>query len=338
MDRPSRRQFLQGSLALAGLGLLSGCGVLPPQAQPPPKLPRVGVLLPYAADSAPSREMLEPFRAGLQELGYVEGQNIDLEYRFSSGENERFPELVAELIRLPVDVIVAEKHDAILAAKQATSTIPIVMSVHADPVGLGLVASLAHPGGNITGMTSLAARLSGKRLELLRETSPAVSRVVVFYDHTYPSAQLMGAEATTGAGALGLELLAFDVRTPADFGPVFEAARRERADGLYVFGDPLIVRQQRQLIDFAAQQRIPAVYSERSWSAAGGLMAYGPHYPAIYRRAAYYVDRILKGAKPADLPVEQPREFELVINLKTAQALGLTIPESVLQQATEVIQ
>jgi putative ABC transport system substrate-binding protein len=337
MSGLSRRKFMQGA-GVAGLALLAGCAQLPGQAPPPAKLARIGLLLPYTADSAASLELIEAFRAGLQDWGYVEGQNVVLEYRYSDGQNERLPGLATELIQLPVDVIVAEKHDAILAAKQATSTIPIVMSVHADPVGTGLVASLGHPGNNITGMTSLAADLSAKRLQLLQQASPTVSRVAMIYDHTYPSAQLWAADAKVGADALGLELLDFDVRTLADFAPALEAARRERADGLYAFSDPLSVRQRSRLIDFAAEQGLPAVYSEKSWVTVGGLMAYGPSYSAIYRRAAYYVDRILKGAKPADLPVEQPRTFEFVVNLKTARELGITFPNEIMLQVTEVIQ
>ncbi len=332
----TRRQFVAGTGAI-GLGLLAGCGRWPGQGQAPVKLARVGLLLPYTADSRASLDVIEPFRAGLQDRGYVEGQNLLLEYRYSGGQNDRLPGLVTELIQLPVDVIVAEKHDSILAAKQATSTIPIVMSVHADPVGAGLVTSLAHPGGNITGLTSLATDLSAKRLELLQQASPAVSRVAMIYDHTYPSAQLMAADAKGGAEALGLELLDFDVRTPADFTPAFEAARRQHADSLYTLSDPLSLRQQRRLLDFAAEQGLPAVYGEQSWVTSGGLMAYGPSYSAMYRRAAYYVDRILKGAKPADLPVEQPMTFEFVVNLKTARELGITFPPEIMLQVTEVI-
>jgi putative ABC transport system substrate-binding protein len=333
--RMSRRAFVVGA---AGLGLLAGCGRLPGQAPAPDKPPRVGLLLPYTADSAPSLEMIEPFRAGLHDWGYVEGENILLEYRYSGGQNERLPELAVELIQLPVDLIVAEKQDAILAAKQTTSTIPLVMSVHADPVGTGMVASLPRPGSNVTGMSSLSAHMSAKRLELLQQASPAVSRVVVFYDHTLPPTQRAAAEVQVGAAALGLNLLTFDVRTPADFAPAFEAALREQANSLQVLGDPLSLNQRSRIVEFAAQNGLPAVYNDKSWVTAGGLMSYGPNYPAIYRRAAYYVDRILKGTKPADLPVEQPMTFDFVVNMKTARELGLTFPHEILLQVTEVIQ
>jgi putative ABC transport system substrate-binding protein len=335
MQRLSRRQFVVGA---GSMGLLAGCGRLPWQAEQSAKLARVGLLLPYTASSAPSLEVIESFRAGLHDWGYVEGQNVLLEYQYSGGQNERLPALATELIQLPVDVIVAEKHDAILAAKQATSTVPIVMSVHADPVGTGLVTSLARPGGNVTGMSGLAANLSAKRLELLQQMSPSMSRVAIFYDHTLPSNQRLAAEAKVGAAALGLELLAFDVRTSADYAAAFEAALRERVDGLHGVGDPLNLSQRSRIVDFAAQQGLPAVYSEKSWVTAGGLMAYGAHIPAIYRRAAYYVDRILKGTKPTDLPVEQPMRFEFVVNMKTARELGITFPYEVALQITEVIE
>jgi putative ABC transport system substrate-binding protein len=333
-SRLSRRGFVVGA---ACAGLLAGCGRWPGQASPA-KLARVGLLLPYTADSAPSLELIEPFRAGLHDWGYVDGQNILLEYRYAGGQNERLPALATELIQVPVDVIVAEKQDAILAAKEVTSILPIVMSVHADPVGTGMVASLARPGGNVTGMSSLSANMSAKRLELLQQVSPAVSRVALFYDHTLPPTQRAAAEAKVGAAALGLNLLTFDVRTPADFAPAFEAALREQADSLQVLGDPLSLNQRSRIVDFAAQNGLPAVYNDKSWGTAGGLLSYGPNYPAIYRRAAYYVDRILKGAKPADLPVEQPMTFDFVVNLKTAQALGITFPNEIMLQVTEVIQ
>src|SRR5207249_9208395 len=228
---------------------------------------------------------------------------------------------------------------AIMAAKQATSTIPIVLSVHADPAGLGIVASLAHPGGNVTGTSATPAWLTGKRLELLPLVSPTVSRVAIFYDYTYPPAQRAAAEAKEGAEVLGLELLAFDVRTPADFAPAFEAALRERPDGLLVpLTAPLTLSQRLRLVDFAAQNGLPAVYPEKSWCMAGGLITYGANYAAIYRRTAYYVDRILKGTKPADLPVEQPMTFEFVVNMNTAQALGITFPNEIMLQVTEVLQ
>jgi putative ABC transport system substrate-binding protein len=333
----SRRQFVQG-VGVAGLALLTGCGRLPGQA-PPPRVARIGLLVPYAADSRASQALIEPFRAGLHELGYVEGQNLIVEYRFSGGQDERLPALAADLVRLPVDLIVAQQNEAILAAKEATATIPIVMSNHPDPVGLGIVASLGRPGGNVTGLSNTAAMLATKKLELLQEVSPSISRVVVFWDQSRASGgQRQVEEAAVAAKPLGLELLSLDVRTPADFTLAFETAVRERADAMWVFGDPLATSQMGRIVEFAARNGLAAMYNNKAWVDAGGLMAYGPNIPSIYRRAAYYVDRILKRAKPADLPIEQPTTFDFVINLKTAQALGLTIPQQVLLQATEVLQ
>ena len=325
-------------MALAGLGLLAGCAPLPWQAVPP-KVPRIGVLLPYAERSPASMEMLEPFWEGLRERGYVDGQNLLVEYRYSGGQQERLLGLARELAQLPLDLIVAEKADAVAAAKEATSTIPIVMAIHSDPLGTGAVASLDRPGGNVTGLSALAAQLPAKRIELLQQASPGVSRVAIFYDHTYRPGQHAAEQAKTATDAFGLELLDFDVRAPADFDAAFEAARRAGVDGLLqMISDPLIQSQRGRIVEFAAQNRLASMHSDKAWVIAGGLMAYGASYPAIYRRSAYYVDRILKGAKPADLPVEQPSTFELVVNLKTAQSLGLAFPQDVLQQATEVIQ
>jgi putative ABC transport system substrate-binding protein len=336
--RLSRRRFVQAA-GVTALGLLAGCGRLPWQASPPSKLVRIGMLVPYSASSRASQDLIEAFRAGLDELGYVEGQNVIVEYRYSDDQNERLPALAAEFVRLPVDLIVAEKHEAIMAAKEASSTLPIVMSLHADPVGAGVVASMSHPGGNITGLSSLSATLAPKKLELLQQLSPGLSRVVTFWDHSRPGGVLRQVqEAEVAANALGLELLSLDVRTPADFAPAFETAIRERADALEVFSDPFIVGQRERILEFAARNGLPAIYNEKSWVDAGGLMSYGPNYPAIYRRAASYADRILKGTRPVDLPIEQPMRFDFIINLRTAQALGLTIPQHVLLQATEVVQ
>jgi putative ABC transport system substrate-binding protein len=333
----TRRRFVQGA-GVAGLGVLAGCGRLPGQA-PPPKVARIGVLVPYPADSRASQDVLEPLRAGLQEMGYLEGQNVVLEYRFAEGQNDRLPGLAAELVRLPLDLIVAEKHEATVAAKQATTTLPIVVSMHADPVGLGVVASLARPGGNVTGLSNTAANLAAKKIELLQQVSPGISRVVMFSDFSRTGgAQRQIREAEVSAKALGLELLSLDVRSPADFTAAFDTAVRAGADALQAFSDPLTVSQMDRVVDFAARNRIVAIYNERAWVDAGGLMFYGPNYAAIYRRTAYYVDRILKGAKPAELPIEQPTTFDFVINLRAAQALGLTIPQHVILQATEVSQ
>jgi putative ABC transport system substrate-binding protein len=283
-------------------------------------------------------DWIDAFREGLRERGYIEGQNIVLDYRFSEGQDDRLPKLADELVRLPVDIVVTEAHRATMAAKEATSTIPIVISGHADPVGTGIVASLARPGGNVTGISNNALELAAKRLQLLQQVSPGISRVAVLYDHNYRPTVVLFQHMQAGAAALGLELLSFDVRSAADFAPAFASAIREHAEALSVFHDPLSFGQRNQILNFAAQFRLPTMQNERSWVDAGGLMSYGPNSLDQWRRAAYYVDRILKGARPADLPIEQPMTFDFVVNLKTAQALSITFPNEIMLQVTEVIQ
>jgi putative ABC transport system substrate-binding protein len=281
---------------------------------------------------------LEAFRQGLREHGYLEGQQVILEVRYSEGRDERLPELAAELVRLRSDVIVTGGGASLApvrAAQQATSTIPIVFVNVVDPVASGLVASLARPGGNVTGLTQSAGQESAKRVQLLQEVVPGLSRVAVWgqqalqstFQHTEDAAQ-----------ALGLEVLSLVINGPDDLDAVRAATITGRADGLIGLPGPLLPQLKPQILDFTAQHRLPAIYAQSSWARDGGLMNYGPSQRENYRRAAYYVDRIFKGAKPADLPVEQPSSFEFSINLQTAQALGLTIPRSVLQQATGVIQ
>jgi putative ABC transport system substrate-binding protein len=338
----SRRRFLRGSLALAGFGLLSGCGIpFAPSARRGEPY-RVGCLLPSPPTStggAPTHESLEAFRQGLREHGYIEGQNVILEVRYSEGRDERLPELAAELVRLQVDVIMTgggaggATHRA---AQQATSTIPIVFVNVVDPVASGLVESLARPGGQVTGLTQSAGQESAKRLQLLKEVVPGLSRVAVWGQQ---SLQSTFRETEVAAQALGLEVLSLVLSGPDDLDAVQAATITGRADGLIGLPGPLLPQLLKsQILDFTAQHRLPAMYAQSTLARDGGFMSYGPNQVENYRRAAYYVDRILKGAKPADLPVEQPTKFDLVINLKTAQALGLTIPQSVLQQATEVIQ
>ena len=336
MTHIGRRRFLRGGLALAGLGLLSGCGLLPPQAQQPSKIPRIGLLQvhPGLEPSPQNRAFLE----GLRELGYVEGQTIAIEWRFSDGRAERFPELAAELVRLPVDVIVTADPAAISAAKQATSTIPIVMAVSGDPVGTGLIASLAQPGGNVTGLTNLAPELTGKRLQLLKEVVPGLSRVAALWNAANPAKSVEVRELQAAGGALGVRVRSLEVRSPDDFDPAFEAATRERPEALILIQDGLVVNIMPRIAEFATRMRLPTMGESPLFVEAGGLMSYGPSVLTIYRRAATYVDKILKGAKPGDLPVERPTRFEFIVNLRTARAIGLTIPESVLQQATEIIQ
>jgi putative ABC transport system substrate-binding protein len=303
------------------------------EAQLAGKVARIGWLASGFPPSEADRQR-SPFFQGLRALGWVEGQNITIEPRYAEEQSNRLPELAGELVQLQVDVIVAGDSAAIPAAKQATSTIPIVMTVSGDPVRDGHVASLARPGGNITGLSNLTPQLAGKRLEFITEVVPELSRLAVLGPPGAPD----WPELAAATQAVGVQLLALKVHRPEEFGGAFEAAARERAEALTVLPSPLTNRYRRRLVDLAAQHRLPAMYPLKEYVQGGGLMAYGPSIPDLYRRAATYVDKILKGAKPADLPVEQPMAFELVINLKTAEALGLTIPPTLLFQATEVIR
>jgi putative ABC transport system substrate-binding protein len=328
-----RRQFLQGGLILAGIGLLTGCGVIAPQAPPPPKTPRVGLL--FAASDIARPALQE----GLQELGYVEGQTILVESRVAEGRAELLPDFAAELARLPVDLIVTIGTAATLAARQATGTIPIVQALGAsDLVREGVVASLAHPGGNVTGLTELAPELSAKRLQLLKEAVPGLRRAAVLWNPASPAAAQAVGETHTAAQTLGLQLQSLEVRTSEELESLAEAATREQAEALVVLTDPLTVTRQARIGALATAARLPAIFDRRGFAVGGGLLSYGPDTSYLYRRAASYVDKILKGTSPADLPIEQPTKFDFVINLKTARALGLTIPQSILMQATEVIQ
>ena len=338
MTSQRRREFLQGSLGLGGLALLSGCGIpFRPSAQRG-KLYRVGCLQSSAPPSAGGEPNLEAFHQGLREHGYIEGQNLILEVRYSEGRDERLPELAAELVHLHVDVIMTgggASGATVRAAQQATSTIPIVFVNVVDPVASGLVESLARPGGNVTGLTQSAGQENAKRLQLLKEVLPGLSRVAVWGQQ---SLQSTFRETEVAAQALGLEVLSLVLSGPDGLGAVQAATITGRADGLIGLPGPLLPQLRPQILDFTARQRLPAMYAQVGWARDGGLMNYGPSQLENYRRAAYYVDKILKGAKPTDLPVEQPSRFEFSINLRTAQVLGLTIPQSVLQQATEVIQ
>jgi putative ABC transport system substrate-binding protein len=283
---------------------------------------------------------VEAFLEGMRVLGYVEGQNLVLEYRGVEGQYERFPDLVAELVRLKVDVLMVPSTAAALAAKQVTSTIPIVMIGMGDPVGSGLVASLARPGGNITGLSIMAPGLIGKQLEFLKEVLPTVSRVAVLWNPASPGHALAVREAEVAAQAVGVQLQLLEARGPDAFDSAFAAMTSAHAGALLVLGDRIFYQHRRWLAELAATSRLPTMHSTqcRAFVEAGGLLCYGTSLQDSWRRAAYYVDRILKGAKPADLPVEQPTKFELVINLKTANELGLTIPPSLLFQADEVIK
>jgi len=305
-------------------------------AQQPKKVPRIGFL---SGDSpTPSSARYEVFRQRLRELGYVEGKNIVIEYRWAEGKLDRFPALAAELVRLKVDVIVTWGPTATLSAKEATNTIPIVMANDADPVASGVVASLARPGGNITGFSTLSPELSGKRLELLKEIVPKLSRVAVLGASTSTSSALALRETELAAGALGVQLQFLDVQTPNDIEIAFRAASKGRAEAVLVLGGPVLVFQRTQFVELAAKSRLPAIYPQSEYVEDGGLMSYGTNVADLYRRAAVYVDKILKGTKPADLPVEQPKKFEFVINLKAAKQIGLTIPPNVLVRADKVIK
>jgi putative tryptophan/tyrosine transport system substrate-binding protein len=332
----NRRQLLQ-SAGVAGLGLLVGCGGLPGQA-PPAKVPRVGYLI---LGTAQGNAWLEQeFRAGLRELGYVEGQNLIIEARYADNVADRLPELAAELVGLPVDVLVPAASQPSLAAQQATRNVPIVMAHGGDPVANGLVRSLAHPGGNVTGMTTdvIEGPLWGKRVELLRDTVPHLARLAILWYSENPPSVLNYGVAEQAARALQVEVQSRPVRAGGEILGALAVIAREPSDALLVVNTPIINSQHAAIAAFALSQGLPSISGQTTFTHAGGLMVYGPSFTASHRRAAYYVDRILKGTKPADLPVEQPREFEFVINLQTAQALGLTIPQHVLLQATEIIQ
>jgi len=305
------------------------------EAQQAGKVPRIGFL--FYGSPGPSPE-LDAFRQGLRELGYIEGQNITIEYRSADNKLDRLSALADELVRLKVDVIVTPGTPASVAAKHATSTIPIVFAGVADAVGAGLVANFARPGGNITGLTGISAELGGKRLELLKEVAPKASRVAVLYNPADRSNVLVLKELQESAPALRLTLQPLGVRGPGEFEGAFVAMSRKRAHALFGAAGILTTEHRKAIVDLAAKSRIPAMWGERQFVEAGGLMSYAVNFYDQVRRAATYVDKILKGAKPGDLPVEQPTKFELVINLKTAKALGFTIPQSLLLRADEVIQ
>jgi putative tryptophan/tyrosine transport system substrate-binding protein len=309
------------------------------EAQQPKKVQRIGYL--SNTDAATESTRAEAIRLALRERGYIEGQNIAIEYRYSEGKRDRAPELAAELVRLKVDIIVVAGGDPqIQAAKNATKTIPIVMvGVGIDPVEAGFVESLARPGGNVTGLTNLSRKLGGKRLELLKEAVPKLARVAVLYDPALPgSVREVKEDLPAAARALGLTVRSWEVRDAEGFEKVFAALNKEHPDGLYVCAGPLMTANEKRIVGFALKSRLPSMYGNREAVNAGGLMYYGADRADSYRRVAYYVDRILKGAKPADLPVEQPTKFELVINLKTAKQIGVTIPPELLARANRLIK
>jgi putative ABC transport system substrate-binding protein len=330
-SRLSRRELMVGA---AGLGLLAGCGRLPWQAAPP-AVPRVG----YLTLDPFSVSLYDDFRQGLGELGYVDGQNLILEHRDAERDPQRLRDFAAELARLQVDVIVAATPPAVEAVREATQTTPIVFVAVSDPVRTGFVASLARPGGNLTGTSLLNVPLSGKRLELLRAILPGAVRIGVLWVPDNPADALLWREMQDAARAMGIQLQLLDVQSSEDLDRVFQALARDRPDALTTTNAPLArFGRMVDIVDFAANQRLPTIYPFREAVVIGGFMSYGVSLPAMYRRAAYYVDRILKGTKPADLPVEQPMTFDFVVNMKTAQALGITFPNEIMLQVTEVIQ
>jgi putative ABC transport system substrate-binding protein len=324
-----RRAFIAGAMALSAAPFAAG-------AQLAGKVYRIGWLSYFGCPIRP--EFMGPFRQGLRELGYVEGQNIIIECRGAPGAPDRLPGVAAELVRLKVDVLVAAGTASALAAKQATKTIPIVMVYVGDPVGSGLVTSLARPGGNVTGLSVLTPDMVPKALEILKEAAPSVSRVAVWMDPTNPGQTLPDKQMDAAAKILGVRLERVDVRTAANLDAAFAAALRQREEALFVHPLPIALLDVQRIAQFAIKNRLPTIALYAQNVREGMLMSYGSNFAEQYRRAGTYIDKILKGAKPADLPVEQPTKFELVINLKTAKALGLTIPQSLLLRADEVIQ
>ena len=317
-----------------GAGAVAGASAV--RAQAPAKVRRIGLLSP----SSPSHAALwyEAFRLALRDLGWVEGKNISFEYRYAEGRHDRFPDLAADLVHLKVDVIVTAFTSESLAAKKATRRIPIVMAAGGDPVAIGLVESLARPGGNVTGLSQMISELGGKRLALLKEMVPKLSRVAVLWNPQSASSTLYWKEIQLPARQLELQLHSLEIRSPGDFDKAFEDATRARAGALVVTGDPVITANLKRIAGLAAKSRLPSIYQSSEFTNAGGLVAYGADRADMYRRAATFVDKILKGAKPGDLPIEQPTKFELVINMKTAKALGITVPQSVRLRADRVIE
>ena len=326
----SRRTFLA---AVAG-GFLAAPRAA--GAQQAGKAYRVGFL--GNSTAALESNLVEPWREGLRELGYVEGRDLVIEYRWAEGEYDRFPMLIAELVALEVEVIVTAGTPAALAVKRATTTIPLVMVAVGDPVGTGLVASLARPGGNLTGLVSIAPDLEGKRLELLREVVPKLSKVSFLVNPANAFHVASEKQARAAARTLQLKVHFVGVRAEPEFDHAFDAIRKERSGAVIMLADRLFLHHRARIVDFAARNRLPAMYAYTELVDAGGLMSFGPSYPGMHKRAAYFVDRILKGARPADLPMEQPSKFELVMNLKTARALGLTIPPSLRLRVDRVIE
>ena len=302
------------------------------------KMRRIGILLPNTSEIAASNPRIQAFLQGLRELDWIDGRSVTLEWRYGEGQSSRLPALAAELANIKVDVIVTAAAPAAKAAKDATETIPVVIIDPGDPVGTGLVRSLARPGGNITGVTSIAPDLAAKRLALLKETAPTMTSVAVLFNAAVPPAEIAMAELKMAAQALNLQIQSVAAQGSKGLAEALAAITTAQIEGLLVFPDPLTFSNQEAITKFALANKILALYGAKEFVSIGGLMSYGPSYPAMFQRAAYYVDRILKGTNPADLPVEQPTTFELAINLKTAKAIGLTVPPTLLARADEVIE
>jgi putative ABC transport system substrate-binding protein len=320
------------------ISLLGGAAVAWPiaaRAQQQAKLPTIGYL--GSSTALAQSRWLGAFIQRLRELGWIEGRTMAIDYRWAEGRRERAAEFAAEFVRLKVDIIVTSGAANVIAAKQATSAIPIVFAVTADPVGAGLVANLARPGGNVTGLSAQSTDFAGKQLELLREVLPSLGRLAIIANVDSPGAVLEMGEVQAAARTLRLDVATFELRRAEDIGPVFEALKGS-ADALYVVPDPLVAANRIGIISLALAARVPAIYGSREYVDAGGLMSYGPNIPDLFRRAGDFVDKILRGAKPADIPVQQPTKFDLVINLKTAKALGLEVPSTLLARADEVIE
>jgi putative ABC transport system substrate-binding protein len=339
MKARNRRQAIRNSRKAAVFGftlctlLLALCPTAPTQQSK--QLPQIGVL--YASAVANSSR-LAALRQGLRELGYVDGKNIVIEYRYAEGDLDRYPTLAAELVRLKVQIIITGGPAGTRAAQQASSVIPIVMAQDNDPVGNGFVASLARPGGNITGLSTLGAALSGKQMELLKDIIPKLLRVAIFGSSPEPANAQSVKEAERAAEALRVEIQYFDILNPKDFAPAFQAAKKARADAVLSLTSAVAASQRKQIAELALKSRLPVIYPHAEFVRDGGLVAYGVSFPDLDKRAATYVDKLLKGARPADLPVEQPTKFELVINLRAAKQIGLTIPPNVLARADRVIR
>jgi putative ABC transport system substrate-binding protein len=328
MKKAAVTSFLVALILLAGAVLA--------EAQQPAKVPRIGLLIASSPSAASPR--IEAFRHGLTELGYVEGKNIVIEYRYAEGKPDRLPALAADLVRLKIDIIVTGGTSPTRAAKEATVSIPIVMTQDIDPVGSGFVASLARPGGNITGLSNFAPELSGKRIELLKEIVPKISRVAVLGDLSHPANAQALKEVKAAAEALRVKLQHLDIQNPTDIESAFRAANNGRAEAILALPGAVLISHRTQIAGFAAKNRLPTIYYATEFVEDGGLMSYAPNFADLSRRAATYVDKILKGAKPADLPVEQPMKFELVINLKAAKRIGLAVPPNVLARADRVMK